>query len=343
MKYITFTVPCYNSQDYMRKCVDSLLQGGDDVEIVIVNDGSKDNTLAIANEYATQYPNIVRVVDKPNGGHGSGVNAGLAIATGLYYKVVDSDDWVDKQALDKFLAVAKAHHASNCSPDLYIVNYVYEHVADNTWHVSRFNKYFPVDKLCKWNDVKAFRYADLLIMHALIYRTETLRQSGLKLPEHTFYVDDIFSYNPLPYVQTIYYMDIDFYRYFIGRADQSVNLPNMLNRYEQMIRVMLSMSDAWSYDDIKRQTRGLRRYLFHAIANYMMVTQLFVCGANSKERKVNFRNMWKHIKDRDPKLYRKLKYRSYVFVTTILPWRIKGFCLVRGYKYLCRKIKLGQI
>lgn len=343
MKYITFTVPCYNSQEYMRKCVDSLLLGGDDVEIVIVNDGSKDNTLAIANEYAAQYPNIVRVVDKENGGHGSGVNAGLAIATGLYYKVVDSDDWVDKDALDVFLATAKAHVQQNCAPDLYIVNYVYEHVADNTRHTSRFNKYFPVGKLCNWNDVKAFRYADLLIMHALIYRTDVLRQSGLVLPNHTFYVDDIFSYNPLPYAHSICYLDIDFYRYFIGRADQSVNLPNMLARYEQMIRVMLSMTDAWTYDEIKGQTRGLSRYLFHAIANYMMTTLLFVCGANGKERKVAFRDMWQHIKERDPKLYRKLKYRSYVLVTTVLPWRIKSFCLVRGYKHLCRKIKLGQI
>lgn len=343
MKYITFTVPCYNSQEYMRKCVDSLLQGGDDVEIIIVNDGSKDDTLAIATEYATQYPNIVRVVDKENGGHGSGVNAGLQIATGLYYKVVDSDDWVDKRALDRFLAAVKAHVDSNSAPDLYIVNYVYEHVADNTWHVSRFNKYFPVEQLCTWKEVKAFHFADMLIMHALIYRTDVLRASGLVLPEHTFYVDDIYSYNPLPYTQTIYYMDIDFYRYFIGRADQSVNLPNMLARYEQMIRVMLSMTDAWTYDEIQSQTSRLRRYLFHSLANYMMTTQLFVCGANGKDRKVAFHNMWKHIKDRDPKLYRKLKYRTYVFVTAIMPWRLRGFCHVRGYKHLCRKIKLGQI
>ena len=180
-------------------------------------------------------------------------------------------------------------------------------------------------------------------MHALVYKTSVLRESGLVLPEHTFYVDDIFSYNPLPYAKSIYYLNVDFYRYFIGRADQSVNLPNMLNRYEQMVRVMLSMTDAWTYREIKAQTRRLRRYLFHALANYMMTTQLFVCGANGKERKVAFRNMWKHIKDRDAKLYRKLRYRTYVLATTLMPWRIKGFCLVRGYKHLCKKIKLGQI
>ena len=98
MKYITFAVPCYNSQDYMRRCVDSLLAGGRDVEIILINDGSSDDTGRIADEYQLRYPDIVRAVHKPNGGHGSGVNKGLELARGLYYKVVDSDDWLDAGA-----------------------------------------------------------------------------------------------------------------------------------------------------------------------------------------------------------------------------------------------------
>ena len=98
MKYITFAVPCYNSQDYMRRCVDSLLAGGRDVEIILINDGSSDDTGRIADEYQLRHPDIVRAVHKPNGGHGSGVNKGLELARGLYYKVVDSDDWLDAGA-----------------------------------------------------------------------------------------------------------------------------------------------------------------------------------------------------------------------------------------------------
>ena len=99
MKLITVTIPCYNSEAYMSKAIDSLIPFIEDVEIVIVNDGSKDNTIKIANEYKAKYPKDIVVIDKENGGHGSGVNAGLKVAKGLYYKVLDSDDWIDHDAL----------------------------------------------------------------------------------------------------------------------------------------------------------------------------------------------------------------------------------------------------
>lgn len=98
MKHLTITVPCFNSEDYLERCLDSLVIGGENVEIIIVNDGSTDRTGEIAEQYARQFPKIVTVVHKENGGHGSGVNAGLALATGMYFKVVDSDDWLEADA-----------------------------------------------------------------------------------------------------------------------------------------------------------------------------------------------------------------------------------------------------
>ena len=103
MKYISFAIPCYNSEEYMEKAIDSILKGGEDVEIIIVNDGSKDGTSEIAKRYEREYPTIVKAVDKENGGHGDAVNTGLQNATGLYFKVVDSDDWVDEASLKKIL------------------------------------------------------------------------------------------------------------------------------------------------------------------------------------------------------------------------------------------------
>ena len=103
MKLLSFTVPCYNSAKYMKKCIDSLLKGGEDVEIIIVNDGSTDETAAIADEYVENYPSVVKAIHKENGGHGSAVNAGIERASGLYFKVVDSDDWVKEEAYIQIL------------------------------------------------------------------------------------------------------------------------------------------------------------------------------------------------------------------------------------------------
>ena len=107
MKLLTFAVPCYNSEAYMENCIRSLLPGGEDVEIIIVDDGSKDGTAAIADRYAAEYPTIIKAVHQENGGHGEAVNAGLRNATGLYFKVVDSDDWVNLEAYQKVLRTLK--------------------------------------------------------------------------------------------------------------------------------------------------------------------------------------------------------------------------------------------
>ena len=129
MKLITFAVPCYNSAAYMDKCVTSLLTGGEDIEIILVDDGStKDDTPAICDRYAAQYPDIVRVIHQPNGGHGEGVNQGLRHATGLYYKVVDSDDWLDADALQKVLRQLRLQ-SMETPLDMLLCNYVYEHAA----------------------------------------------------------------------------------------------------------------------------------------------------------------------------------------------------------------------
>ena len=236
MKYITFTIPCYNSENYMRRCVDSLLVGGEDVEILIIDDGSSDRTGAIADEYEMLYPNIVKAVHKPNGGHGSGVNRGLELAHGLYYKVVDSDDWFDRDAYLKMLDKIKSFEVAQF-PDLIICNYVYDHLDEGIQKPMNYRNVFPTEKMCNWNTIGHFHPSQYLIMHALMFQTKVLRQSGVKLPEHTFYVDNLFSYQPLPYAKNLYYMDIDLYHYYLGREDQSVNEKVLMKRIDQQIRV----------------------------------------------------------------------------------------------------------
>ena len=341
MKLISFTVPCYNSQVYMKKCIDSLLTGGRDVEIIIVNDGSKDGTLKLANEYKENYPDTVKVIDKENGGHGSGVNAGLKAAEGLYFKVVDSGDWLDTDALNELLGVIKLHLSEGRLPDLYVTNFIYDRVYDGTKHVSSYEKKMPQGKIFGWDGVKKFRFSHMMLMHALLYKRESLLKSGTRLPEHTFYVDNIFAYKPLPFMQTVYYLNVDLYHYFIGRADQSVNRKNIIARYEQQLLVMREMTDAYSWDEIKKMPKGLKNYMWHSLEVIMMTTLFFTCAEYSKERKENLKALWRHIKERDKKLYKKLRHGSYATAVNYLSWRLRGFVMSKGYDILCRKVKLG--
>ena len=125
MKLLSIAIPSYNSEAYMEKCIESLLIGGEDVEILIVDDGSKDRTAEIADAYEAKYPTICRAIHQENGGHGEAVNAGIRNATGLYFKVVDSDDWVDADAymqiLDKLREFAQDGEATL---DMLLANYV---------------------------------------------------------------------------------------------------------------------------------------------------------------------------------------------------------------------------
>ena len=342
MKLISFAVPSYNSQDYLHHCVQTLLSGGEDVEILIVNDGSKDNTAAIADAFAAQYPTIVRAIHKENGGHGSGVNRGVQEATGLYYKVVDSDDWVDEQALKRLLDTIKAHQAANTLPDLYITNFIYDHTYENKQFTRHWRQQFHPNAFHTWADAGRFSGAQVLLMHSLMYRTERLRESGLVLPEHTFYVDNLFAYQPLPLMEKIYYLDVDLYHYFIGRDDQSVNIKNFTRRYDQQIRVMDRMAKAYSFDQIMAMEKHLRRYMFHCLGAIMVNTMMFCCsGGSDPERIAAHDALWEDIRSRDPQLYHQLAHKSMPALTKWMPWKLRGKVMLLGYKFLCKVVKLG--
>ena len=229
----------------MEKCIQSVLAGGEDVEVIIVDDGStKDETAKIADEYAAKYPTIVKAVHQENGGHGQAVNTGLAHATGKYFKVVDSDDWVDLKSYRRVLATLKKFDEAE-EPDMVIANYVYEKVGAKRKKVIHYDNVFPEETLFTWNDIGHFKMDQYILMHTVIYKTELLKKCGLQLPKHTFYVDNIYVYYPLPHVSTIYYLDVNLYRYYIGRDDQSVNEKNMIKRIDQQLFVNKTMIEMY--------------------------------------------------------------------------------------------------
>lgn len=304
MKLLSITVPCYNSQDYMKNCVDSLLEGGNLVEILIIDDGSKDDTAKIADEYAAKYPEIVKAIHQENGGHGEAVNTGLKNATGLYFKVVDSDDWVNKDAylaiLDKLLEITGGPQTL----DMMISNFVYEKQGAKRKKVMKYRTYMPQNKIFTWKEMNRMPLGKYILMHSVIYRTGLLRDCGLELPKHTFYVDNLFVYQPLPYVQTMYYMNVNFYRYFIGRDDQSVNEEIMIRRIDQQIRVNKLMIDTIA--GVKNLNKNLRSYMLRYLDIIMAVSSIMLIRSGTEENLAKKRELWRYLKNADAGIYRKL-------------------------------------
>ena len=306
MKYISFAIPCYNSQDYMAHAIESILPGGDEVEIIIVNDGSKDKTSQIAHEYMDKYPDIIKVIDKENGGHGDAVNAGLANASGKYFKVVDSDDWVDEEALHKILMLMRHLEEDNEQIDMLISNYVYEKVGVTHKKCIHYRNVLPQDEVFRWDDIGHFRLDQYILMHSVIYRTDMLKLSQMRLPKHTFYVDNIYVYYPLPHVRKIYYLDVDSYRYFIGREDQSVNEKVMIARVDQQIFVTKTMIDMYQLKKVT--SKKLRQYMINYLAIMMTVSSILLIRSKEKENLEKKKELWLYLKKRDMKTYIKIRY-----------------------------------
>ena len=290
----------------MEHAIQSILPAGEDVEIIVVNDGSKDETAEIAARYEKEYPTIVKAVNKENGGHGDAVNVGLDHATGLYYKVVDSDDWVDEEALFKILDVVKSFVEQKKEVDMVISNYVYEKVGMEHKKVIHYRNVLPQNEIFRWDDIGRFHLDQYILMHSVLYRTELLKLCQLRLPKHTFYVDNIYVYYPLPHVRTLYYIDVDFYRYYIGREDQSVNEKVMISRIDQQLFVNRSMID--TYQLKKNKSKKLRKYMLNYLAIMMTVSSILCIRSKNPENLRKKRELWQYLKDRDGKTFLRIRY-----------------------------------
>ena len=296
MKLLTVTVPCYNSQDYMRHCIESLLPGGERVEILIIDDGSKDDTGRIADEYAEKYPTIVRVIHQENGGHGEGINQGLRHAAGTYFKVVDSDDWLSDD-FPAFLDLLEQCEARG-GVDLAVTNYYYVHSDGIGDRSINYSSVLPEGRVFTWADTRPFRIHQMLTIHSCTFRTENMRKWGCELPKHTFYEDNLMVYLTLPHTRRMVYMNADLYRYAIGRPDQSVQRTVMMKRYHHQILVTERCFTSCHLDDI--QEPRLKRYMRHELFVMFGIAILFTRLNRTVETDAALERMWETCMAFDP-------------------------------------------
>lgn len=331
MKILSVAIPCYNSESYMEKCIKSILPVGDDVEILIVDDGStRDRTPEIADRYEAKYPGIIKAVHQENGGHGEAVNAGLRNSTGLYYKVVDSDDWVNTKGLIQIVQKMKELEAEG-GVDLLLANFVYDKVGAKHKKLMRFANVFPTDRVFSWDEMRHMRQTQYILMHNIFYRTQMLRDCGMELPKHTFYVDNIFAFQPLITVNRLYYMDVNLYHYFIGRDDQSVNEKVMIGRIDQQIRVNKIMIDVMAATDFAHKSSRLKRYMEIYLTKIMTVTSIMLILSGTEEALEKKEDVWAYLEEKDAKEYGRIR-RSLFGVVMNLPGKAGRKFAVAAYK-----------
>lgn len=317
MKLLSIVIPAYNVEKYLDEAMRPYLMIEDPqlLEILIVNDGSKDRTLEIAKEYEKKLPGIVKVIDKENGGHGSTINIGIKKATGKYFKVVDGDDWVDPLALENLLK-----HIQEIDSDMIATafNMVYEDIEkEEEVHIQNveYGKEYKFSLICS--------HIDYIRMHSTLFKTSILKDNEIRLDEHCFYVDVEHDLLPLKWVDTITFFDDVFYQYRLGRPGQSVNMTSMIKNRENHDRVIKRMVH---YCQSNSFPETVKNYIDKKLDNMIgfQYTILFSCGTgkNAKNElmafdqwlKDNEYNLYNHVNQKKIILLRKSHFKNYYLI-----------------------------
>lgn len=264
-KLLTVTVPAYNSEFCLEKCLDSFCR--EDVlprlEIIVVNDGSADRTSSIAHGYAERYPESFRVIDKENGGHGSTINAAVEKAGGKYFQAVDSDDWVLTENLPALLSILDSVSADMVLCDYHMVDkatggrqpFRTEGIhLETCYPFEEFMRYPPGARKCCY-------------FHGIIYRTEFYRQTGLRLPEKTYYEDQIYATIPAFYAKSVLPTGIFVYQYQVGNPAQSISNDNQVRNLSQIEKILWTICDF--YDAHSDMTPERKNYFLFKLCNLL--------------------------------------------------------------------------
>lgn len=265
---LTVAVPSYNVEAYLDKTLTSM---GDPrfngrLEVIVVNDGSQDRTQEIAERYAAQWPEIIRVVNKENGGHGSGVNVGMTQGRGKYFRIIDGDDWVDPEAMARLLDALERSEEDIVITELTEVDMTTGREKRITFPESIYEReVYTMEELAARPE-----YDGCFRLHSMNTRMDLIRREGVLLPEHCFYVDYVFILLTTGAAKAVRVIRDDVYRYLVGNVNQSVSYGNFVKRYEQHDRVLRTCVDFFNH---YQGTPGMMDYVLrktNAIINTAM-------------------------------------------------------------------------
>ena len=339
-KLLTIVIPTYNMQDYLHRCLDSLVVSPElmeQLEVLVVNDGSKDNSSAIGHEYEAKYPTTFRVIDKENGNYGSCVNRGLAEAQGKYIKVLDADDWFDNDAFGRFLCVLK-----DATSDLILTPFNIVDAATGMASLA-YHPGLEEGKTYRFHDC-TLKEVGVYMMHAVTYRVELLRSIAYTQTVGISYTDTEWSFNPLYAVETMTYFDCNVYQYLVGREGQTMDpkvMVKTINHHEIITKSLIegekkNHPEGFAKITIERQILYLLKKVYR--------TRLVLQDSDSFDKQV-MKSFDQYLKEIRPDLHRRmgrLLLKPLVPIPYVAYWRLFGCRFpVDGFRNLYRKLRYG--
>lgn len=325
-KLLTVGIPVYNMEKYLHRCLKSIttIKNRKDCEIIVVNDGSKDCSLEIAREYEALHPDLVRVIDKPNGGWGSAINRSIAEAQGKYYKSLDSDDWFDTENLDNFIEEIR-----NIEADIILSPFNEVDEDGNITSAKNFGAKH-IGQTLDLNEYIAEEGTFRKSIHAIAYRTQLLKDNNFHVWEK-FYGDIDYINTPLTYAKTIHFSPYCIYQYMIGREGQSISIAGYrahLNDYLSMAKKLIAIFGK------KEPTSAVEKYLFEdsikiALFAHKLLMYPSYCG-NTPDAKKLLKNFNLFLKREAPLLFDIVPTRISKFgISPISIWRATGINLYK--------------
>ena len=318
MKVLSIIIPTYNMEQYIRRCLDSLLltEGFEELEVLVINDGSKDMSSVIAHEYEKRYPNTFRVIDKSNGNYGSCINRGMREATGKYVKILDSDDYFSRDALKEYIKILSSNDA-----DLFITNYNHVDNKQRVFLKRRFqyprNTILDVDKYCTTKNFISIQ------MYAITYRTEMIKKIFYQQSEGISYTDQEWIFEPMSQVKKFYFSDLIIYNYLRGRSGQTMSKEQLKLNFSHNIKVFFVMLDAYNRRS-DECNKAMREYL-----KAKLITRInFIYNSAFFRRYITMESLIKidnQIKEKNLDIWKSLNtlpVKPYFPVCLIKYWRI---------------------
>lgn len=334
-KVLTIAIAAYNMEQYLSRCLDSLvcINNINDVEILIINDGSNDATLQIARKYESLYPLSVKAIDKPNGGWGSVVNLAILKATGKYFKLLDADDWYESGPFGEFVS-----RLSTVSCDLVLTPYVLEYVESGKKKSVLFQN-IDFGKIYDYSQLVQLRWGkDWFDLPSITYRTEILQKNHITIAE-CFYADIEYDYLPLRHIKNFIFLDLSIYRYFIGRVGQSVSREGSTRHYSDHLKITRR---AIEYYNTQRQEGIDKIYLeiVRRIAkakicqNYVVLLRYYLYRTEADKLLLDFDN---YLRETNEELYNKVEKRLGIpGLHPIKLWRKYRYNIYQSFFYKLR-------